>query len=245
MDGFLQPIMEMVDKLGIKKTAADNTQGNAPDLTNDQLAKELGKLAGDMPEELAGQKMHDEKTPMDNPESPPADRKLEQGMDSAYSPQKRIDDNLDNLSQTSAPLSDPSDLDTDQDPLARMAAKIACAIEPKLKEASDDLEQSAGRLSRQIAKQASPIKQVTEWATKHPAQSAAGLLAGGAALGGGLGFFGGKKYERAKDAEEDTAIFNLGANIGGQMAANEILSQLQAAQQTAPPGAEKDKKKEG
>lgn len=230
-DVFLQPIMKMIDKLGISKTASEATSTSAEAISNAQLAKELGKLAGDMPEDLAGQTMHDEKTPMDAPEGPPAAPKLVNSQDSAYRLQKRTDDNLDNLSQSSAPLSNPSDLDTDQDPLARMAAKIACAIEPMLKGADKGLIEPAKRLNAQINKTAAPalVQNMRQWIQGHPETAAATALGAGGLIGGGLGFFGGKKHERNKDETEDSAIFELGAQIGGQAVANQVMEHLQAA----------------
>jgi predicted phage tail protein len=230
-DVFLQPIMKMIDKLGISKTASEASSAPAMGISNAQLAKELGKLAGDMPEDIAGQDMHDEKTPMDTPESPPASPKLENSQDSAYRLQQRTDDNLDNLSQSSAPLSNPSDLDTDQDPLARMAAKIACAIEPMLKGADSALNSPAERLCAQIDKTAAPalVQNARQWMQANPEIATASALGAGGLIGGGLGFFGGKHTERKKDETEDSAIFELGAQVGGQAVANQVIEHLQAA----------------
>jgi len=223
--------MKMIDKLGISKTASEADSTNVEGISNAQLVKELGKLAGDMPEDLAGQKMHDEKTPMDTPEEPPASPVFENKADSAYRLQKRTDDNLDNLSQSSAPLSNPSDLDTDQDPLARMAAKIACAIEPILKSADQNLVDPAGRLCAQIDKTAAPafVQTAQKWVRANPEAATAAGLGAGSIIGGGLGFFGGKKHERKKDETEDAAIFQLGAQVGGQAVANRVMEHLQAA----------------
>ncbi len=240
MDVFLQPVLDRLDKLGINKTANEGTRA-APigELTNSELVKELGKLAGDMPEDLAGQKMHDEKTPLDSPEAAPAAPTIENNKDDAYRLQQRTDDNLDSLSQTSAPLSNPSDLDTDQDPLARMAAKIACAIEPLLADADDKVQKTAGVIHSMLLKTSAPSFQgVRDWIGKHPEKAVAIGMAGGTAIGGGLGFFGGKQHERKKDETEDGAILQLGAEIGGRMAANQIFQQLEEAANAPTPGKE-------
>ena len=237
VDVFLQPVMDMVNKLGINKTANVSPQGQPETLTDDQLAKELGKLAGDMPEDLAGQKMDDDKTPMSTPEKTPAAPVLENSMDGKPRWGTRTEDNLDSLTQTPAPLSNPGDLDTNQDPLARMAEKIACVIEPLLEGVDSSMQDSAQWLSRQITKEASPISGLFNVAKKNPGSTAA-MLGTGLALGGGLGFFGGKRYERKKDDKEDSAIFDLGAQVGGQVAANEILSRLNAAADNENKGGE-------
>lgn len=228
-DVFLLPIMKMVDKLGINKTASEKDPRKADGLSNAQLADELGKLAGDMPEDLAGQDMHDEKIPLDNPEPAPAAPTIENNQDSAYRLQKRTDDNLDNLSQTSAPLSNPSDLDTDQDPLARMAAKIACVVEPLLTQADAQLNGPAAQLNKSMQKHASPLQSLLKTISANPGAATATALGAGGLIGGGLGFLGGKAYEKKKDEPEDAEIFSLGAQIGGQMVANQILEQLGGA----------------
>jgi hypothetical protein len=228
---FLRPINGLLDRLGVNKL--DKTAGEATrydGLTNDELAAKLGMIADGMPEELAGQKMHDEKTPMDAPEKSPAAPKIENTKDQGYRLQSKTEDNLDSLKQTSAPLSNPGDLDINQDPLARMAAKIACAIEEKLASADKSLAQPAGRLVEDMEKDAL-FSKATDWVKANPGKAmGAGALAG-TAIGGGLGYLFGHGMGKERGAETEKAnddhILNLGALIGAKMAERRIVEQLQ------------------
>ena len=228
-DVLMQPIMDMVKKLGIEKTAKTKAVKDPAALTNEQLASELGKMAGNMPEQIAGQEMHSKTDPMDNPENAPTGREYEKGMDGLYREDKQTEDNLDNLIQTSAPLSDPRTLDTNQDPLSRMADKIACVLEPILANADKSLAYPAMRLSESMAKTAK-VSVKTLWDVLKENPGAAAVAAGGgAAIGGGLGYFAGRQRGRKKDKSEEQAIFDLGAQVGGQIAAENILGKLEAA----------------
>lgn len=223
---FLQPIRGMLDSLGVNKIS--KTAGKLPideGMSNEELVAKLGMLADGMPEELAGQKMHDEKTPLDNIEQSPASPVIENKKDQAYRLQTKTEDNLDSLAQTSAPLSNPSDLDTNQDPLARMAAKIACAIEEKL--SSADHEKLAGGAERLATSMGSKLVSTIK---ENPVKSVAATFLGGTAIGGGLGFLAGHKDKKTelKDSNKtnEAHIFNLGAQIGGKMAEMRLIEQM-------------------
>lgn len=242
VDTFLSPIMGMLDNLGIKKTAAQTVPNTKPaaSLPNKDLAAALGKMAGDMPEDVAGQDMHDEKTDLGSVEQFPAKPEIENTQDGAYRLQKKQEDDLGKLEQSSAPLSDPSALDTNQDPLSLMAAKMAAAIEPRILQVDRSMAKQASLLVDRMYKTSAPFLQAArQWIGSHPEASTAIGLGGGLGIGGGLGFFTGQKVERDKDKTEDQAILQLGAEIGGRMAANQIMEQLQNA------GQEPDKEEEG
>lgn len=225
-----------MDKLGTTKLASDNSvRQNTNTMTDDELVKELSKLGSDMPESQAGQKTDAMTTPMSTP-TPPAVAApvIADKPDTWNRKDTKVDDNFSKIEQTSVPGSNPSDLDTNQDPLAVMAAKIASVIEPILQQATGVNKSAANRMYGSM-KDTDVFHGVKTMLAKEAGlgnifnkKNAMGVSAGlgVAGLGGVLGYMKGKDDGSEDNEEENQAIFNLGAEVGGRMVADNIMAQL-------------------